>query len=186
MTLEQALSSPGSLLGAWEARPPNETGRGFSLYRIIESRLERLANQRVPETARGSLSEDLVRRGIRVAAYSDDVVWCSDDQGFTLWDSDSRLTAQGEGDQLRLKDGRVILISEVQSVTSFASQDMVHRGVQLDLRDGTGLVVLDDRDEYPTIDPGYGRDMLTVDAAWAFSIARSLATWMHVPHVSKI
>jgi hypothetical protein len=185
MTFEEALATPGPLVAAWEGWR-RQADRKLLLF-SVEPTPTMLASTSVPDSGRDAMSNDLRKRGVRVGAYVPlkDLFWCADDQGFALW-SWSRLLAHGNNGDLELADGRSVTGSQVRSVTSFVENEMIHRGVRLELADGSSVVVVDEQSSAAEGDPSYNRDNLSIDAAWAHYLGAALATWMGKPHVNQV
>jgi len=185
MTLEQALATPGPLVAAWEGWT-SRADRTLLVY-SVQSKPSKLAEAAVPEPERDALSRDLRKRGVRIGTWVplSDRFWCSDEQGFALW-SLTRLEADGRNGDLQLADGRHVSAAQVRTVTSFVEDGMTHRGVRLELADGSSIVVADEEDSAPLADPTYNRDNLSIDAAWASYLGAALAKWLGKPHVNQV
>jgi hypothetical protein len=185
MTLDEALASTEPLVAAWEG-PSSRHDRRLIVF-SVGAKPTQLAVIAVPEAGRDAVLADLQKRGVRVGTWvpQSDRFWCVDDQGFTLW-SLSHLEADGKNGELRVASGRRVSAAQVRSVTSFVEDEMVHRGVRLELTDGSSVVVADEEDSAAIGDPGYNRDNLSIDAAWADYLGAALAKWMGKPHVNQV
>ncbi|HEY1959880.1 MAG TPA: hypothetical protein VGH28_29935 [Polyangiaceae bacterium] len=185
MNLERALAMPGPLVAAWEAWTARPDRR--LLVFSLQPKPARLALVAVPETERAAMSSDLRQRGIRVGIWvpHSEYFWCDDDQGFDLWSS-SRLELEGKHGNLQLADGRRVSAASVASVASFVDEDMVHRGVRLELADGSSVLVAEERDPAALGDPTYNVDNFSIEAAWTDYLGAALASWLGKPHVNRL
>jgi hypothetical protein len=183
MTVEEALKQPGRLLGVWDI---GGTPAGVLVYVLPEAgeRLRLLAHEDRAEEAKDATLGAIRSSGARVA-YSfaaNEFIW-SPEQGFSAWSSSGEEVFRGDDRELRLQDGRVIPKSQVTRVVSFFDEDhWGHRGIQLELRDGSTAVAIEERDRAAEIDPTYGIDYVMIDAAWGTFLGRHLAEWLGVPH----
>lgn len=79
--------------------------------------------------------------------------------------------------------GQRVHTSDVRAVVSFVDDDLIHRGVSVELGNRTRIVFVDEYDETAQLDPTYSRnDLLVSDARWVSMLGRDLAAWLHVPH----
>jgi hypothetical protein len=183
-TIDEALTTPGPLVAAWECWTARPT-RTLVLY-SVRSTPKLLARIEVSEAESYAKSTELARRGVRVGAYAplSDRFWCVDREGFALW-SMTRLELEGKGGELFFADGRRVRGAEVRAVTPFVENDMLHRGVRLELVDGSSVVIADEEDSAPLADPTYNRDNLAIDAAWTEYLGAALAKWLGKEHVDE-
>ena len=151
MTLDEALATPGPLVAAWESWTAR-ADRALIVF-SVRSKVTLVATIAMPNAERDQLSEELRRRGVRVGTFSphDDHFWCVDEQGFTLWSMSAGLELEGKAGDLKLADGRRASAPQIRSVTSFVENEMVARGVRLDLVDGSSLIVARDEDLASTV-----------------------------------
>jgi hypothetical protein len=183
--IEKALEHAGPLVAAWQTWT-DAADRGLYVFSVAGGRAKQLAEARVAESGRSAATDDLHRRGIRVGAHDprNEHVWCADDDGLAVW-SASGLRAESAGGELRV-GGRAVRRGDVRGVVSFVSEDMVRRGVRLELSDGGEVVIAEDEDSAPLADPTYNADNLAIDASWARYLGAALAKWLGVPHVNQI
>lgn len=185
LAIWEVLATEGSLVVAWEAW----TTRGDKTLLVysVQSRPTQLIETDVPASNQDAMSKDLRQRGVRVGEFvpRSQYFWCADDKGFALW-SLARLEAEGTHGDLVLAAGRRVTNSQVRAVVSFVSDDMVHRGVRLDLDNGSRVVVAQDEDLAPIADPGYDVANLAIDASWARHLGIALANWLNRPHIDQV
>lgn len=186
MTLDEALATPGPLVAAWEGWTTKPERRLMVLS--VQPKPKLLMTAAVPKDDRDAMSADLGRRGVRVGMFAphNDHFWCADDQGFTLWSISGGLELEGKAGNLVLADGRHVTAAQVQSVTSFVENEMIHRGVRLELVGGKSMIVADEEDPAAEGDPTYNRDNLSIDAAWVDYLGAALAKWLGKPHVNQV
>jgi len=184
-SIEHALSHPGAKVAAWEAGTAEK--EGWLRILSVEARPVQLVRVQVPGVDRQQLTDGLRRKGVRIGAYDNgqEFFWCADEHGFALW-SASRLEMEGKEQELQFADGHRIPVSGINSVVSFVDASMVHRGVRLDVADGSDVTVVDEEDSAPLADPTYNVTNLSIDASWAWHLGAALATWLNRPHVNQI
>jgi uncharacterized protein YjbI with pentapeptide repeats len=170
----------GPLLAAWDELGGTAT---LLVCTTAAGRVEILARCRMPVAERPAAEKELRRRGHRIGATDgpSEFFWSSDG-GFTVWSFTARL-ADGTRDELRLAGGRELPTAEIARVVSFLDEGSLgHRGVQVELKDGSEAVIAEEDEPAARIDPTYGMDNVMIDGAWAHFLGRDLAAWLGVPH----
>jgi hypothetical protein len=183
MTIEQALASAGPLLAFWDEACLDDEWLG--IYRDAGGKPELLAYSTVDGSARAATTADLRRRGVRVGgtAGTSPFFW-SDDGSFTVWSLSGRV-AQGAPGEITT-GGRTVRGADVAQVVSFYDDDDYgHRGVLLELKDGSMVVAVEERDPASRA-PGYGMDNLAMEGQWATHLGRALAKWLGASHKNLI
>jgi hypothetical protein len=182
-TVEEALTHDGPLLAVWDDSTTPET---LFVYDIASGRPERLAFTRDAALDKAGLTASLRSRGVMVgAAHGSELVWVEDD-GFLVW-SRAGVVAEGHALGLWLADGRTLRKPDVVRVISFFDEDAPgHRGVEVELKDGTSAVVVEEHDPAAELDPTYNLENVMIDAAWATFLGRALAGWLGVPHTDEV
>lgn len=187
MTVEEALNQPGPLLGVWDI---GGTPAALCVYALpLAGRPHRLlAREDRAEADKEATLGELRRRGIRVAfAFgAGEFVWSKED-GFSAWSSSGEEVFSGNERELRLCTGHVVEKRDVVRVVSFFDDEAWgHRGIQLELGNGSLVVAIEERDRTAEIDPTYGIDNVMIDAAWGTFLGRDLAAWLGVPHRDEL
>lgn len=183
MTIEEALREPQPLIAVWDESRRQDAWLG--VYALPPGQAPTLlAHEEVAATERSTRTDALRAQGVRVGTTArGPAIWAIDDT-FDIW-SDSGANVSASREVVRVA-GRAISASDVASVTTFVDGSRCHRGVRLDLRDGTNVLVAEEHDPTPELDPTYGWDMLTIDAFWASLMGNRLAQWLGVRHINEI
>lgn len=183
MTIQEAIEQGQPLIAAWDESRSNDAWLGVYALPLDRAPVL-LAHEQMPPDDRARRTVELRGKGVRVGATArGPAIWAIDD-GFDLWQGNGQhVVATREAVHC---GGRVVAAKDVASVTTFVDDSRCHRGVRLDLHDGTTLVLADEHDLAPEVDPTYGRDMLMVDAFWASLLGSRLAQWLAVNHVNEI
>jgi hypothetical protein len=103
---------------------------------------------------------------------------------FTIW-TDNGVLIEATPSLIRV-GARLVARDDVADVATFVDESRCHRGVRLDLRDGSTVIVVEERDDTPELEPTYGRDMLLFDTHWAGMLGSRLATFLAVEYVDGI
>lgn len=183
MTILEALASPGPLIAAWDEGRTKEPWLG--VYSVAgPGRPRLLAHESVPAGEREPRTATLRARGVRIGSVAGHgpAIWSVADD-FRIWHEGGVVVATHNA--LRVGD-RSLTSDRIAGVATFVEDDRSHRGVRLDLTDGTSIVLTDERDAAAEMDPTYGWDNLAVDAFWASMLGKQLAEWLHVPHHDDI
>jgi hypothetical protein len=185
MTVDEALRHEGPLVAVWDH--VSDDPEWLGIYAAASGRMQLLAHTRVPTAQKDATTADLRRRGVRIGATcgASPFLW-SKDRGFTVW-SLSAVVADGAGPELKLGDGRVVRVADAARVVSFLDEDSLgHRGVKVELKDGSHVVVVEEDHPAYQLDPTYSMDNVMIDAAWATYLGRDLASWLDVPHRDEL
>jgi hypothetical protein len=174
MDVVEALRQPGQLVAAWDEGSDDSW---LGIYLAGDSGVVLLAFERNAGDARRA---DLAARKIPVGATSGgEFVWAPVGEQLIIWNLRSRLAVAGKH-EIAARGQRV---ADVARVTSFVQAgDLGHRGVRVERSSGGHLVIAEEHDPTPTIDPTYDRTNLLVDGLWAALLGRALASWLGVPH----
>jgi hypothetical protein len=184
MTLDQALQYPGDLLAVWSSDGLAET---LQVCAVADGRLDRLAAARLPLEEREARTEALRTRGVRIGPTDGPSQFCwSVDGRFTVW-SLTGVMVETDGDTLVCEDGRAVARTEVDRVVSFLDPGSLgRRGVKVVTAYGDEVVLVEEDDPAPALDPAYGIDNVMIDAAWASFLGRDLAGWLGAPHDDEL
>ena len=177
MTFEEAIAAPGRKYQAW-GDEVQDGHRVAMIYRLGEGGAEQLAWRQVPEADRGAVTTDLETRGLPVAGYDffSGFIWITSDAGVEVYHRTGKML-EATGDRATIEDGRVIPRSEIAMVIAFANADYVYRGVKAALRSGEEIPLVTEASSAAMGDPTYSRNELLVEAAWAGTIGRAIASW---------
>ncbi len=178
---QQGASVRGDFVAAWDYSTGPDSMLG--IYTVGNTGATLVGHAAIPAHRRTAAASSLRRLGLRVGGTygGHQLIWVADDRGCSVWSRDT-LRVEGTGVELNLA-GRSVHTSDVRAVVSFIDDDLIHRGVSLELRDGKNVVFVDEYDEVAQLDPTYGRnDLLMSDARWVSVLGRDLAAWLHVPH----
>lgn len=183
ITVLDALAGPGPLIAAWDEGRTKEPWLGVYLV-AGPGRPKLLAHENVPAGERESRTAALRASGVRIGSVAGHgpAVWSIADD-FRIWHEGGLVVATK--DAVRIGD-RSIVPDRIAGVATFVEDERSHRGVRLALRDGTSIVLTDERDAAAEMDPTYGWDNLAIDAFWASLLGRHLAEWLQVPHQDDI
>jgi hypothetical protein len=107
-------------------------------------------------------------------------VWAFDDTG-EIW-SKSGCLASGPRGQWKVGATPIPASSVVAVASFYDNEDYGHRGVKLELRGGTQLLVIEEFDAASKHDPTYNWDNLLEDGAWTSELSRDLAKWLQCAH----
>jgi hypothetical protein len=177
---EDALASPGPLVGAFSVT--DDDGRlTLSIYSVAQGVPRQLAIRMVPEDEKDRVARELETAGVRVGEY--------DEAGSHIWSrTKTQLTAWGpRGRVLDCHDEvidlghRTLAKREVKAVVTWAEESKVGRGLRVELQDGALVDVADETASAAITDPGYSRNELLFDSAWAGILGRRLADWIGCP-----
>lgn len=169
------------LVAAWDYSAAVDCGLG--IYAVGNAGAKLAGYAVVPAHKRSTVAAALRRFGLRVGGTygGHGLVWIVDEHGCSVWSKDA-IRVTGTGVELNLK-GQPVPTADVHAVVSFVDDDLVHRGVSLELRNGQSIVFVDEYDETAQLDPTYSRnDLVMSDAHWVSMLGRDLAGWLHVPH----
>lgn len=178
MDVDEALRQPGQLVAAWDEGSDDSW---LGIYVAGDSGVVLLAFERNAGAARRA---DLAARNVPVGATSGgEFVWAPVGEQLVCWNLGSRLAVAGKRD-IAAGGQRV---ADVVRVTSFVQAgDLGHRGVRVERAGGGQLVIAEERDPTPAMDPTYDRTNLLIDGLWAVLLGRALAEWLGVPHDDQI
>ena len=186
MPLAEALLQPWSRIAAWD-----RSSEGEGKLRIVAYDNEQaavIARGPVPADARPELEQHLVRNGILLGATcrACSVYWVIDDTRCLIVTHEAGITMSLSGSTL-LAAGQTISRDTIRAVRSFVDDaDIGHRGVQLELQNGTEVFVAEEHDLSPEFDPTYDRMNLEIDAGWIVHLGRELAQFLQVPHHDEL
>ena len=178
MNVDEALQQSGQLVAAWDE---GSDDGWLGIYAYSDSGVKLLAFERNAGPKRRA---ELAARKLPVGATSGgEFVWAPVGDQFVAWNLRTRLFVAGKREVIA--GGQ--RVADAARVTSFVDDDNLgHRGVRVERATGGQLVLADEHDPTPEMDPTYNRDNLTIDAAWASALGRALAKWLDVPHVDQI
>lgn len=170
---EQALGAGGTLVAAWDYG--DNASERLVLHAVGENGAKELAETSVPQATRQDLVDRLIARGVRVGAMygGTPFTWVVDEQGFAVWTETARTAGSSER------------IANVDHVHVWLGENRGHRGVRLELKDGTALLIAEERRASHELIT-YGQDDLLYETYWASYMAFDLALWHEVPIVSDI
>lgn len=157
------------------------------LYALRGGRLTLRASLRLSDDGAEAMREKLRSLGVRQARryWPGEHIWTAEG-GFTIWSKDL-VVADGRDGVLELASGAVVRKADARRVVSFLDEeDIAHRGVAVELRDGSRVVVAEERDTSSYCDPTYGMDNVMLDAAWATFLGRDLKAWLGVEHTDEL
>lgn len=174
--LAAAPGRPAPLVAAWDCKSKGHTV--VNLYAVGAAGAKLVAGTEIVPDQREAMNDRLRAHGLRIGAtYSyDPFVWVMDDRGLAIW-SDTALVTDGA----QLPAGEVRRV-----VTFFDAGDLGHRGVRVELAGGATIVLVDEHDPQPRLDPFYDQGSLETDLAWAFYLGQHLAAWLGVPHLDQL
>jgi len=184
MTIQEALATPGPLVALWDDSRTADAWLG--IYKLGPN-LKLLACELMSAEQRPPRTAELRERGVRIGATTgtSPCSW-SDDGSFIIW-SEQVVGIEASRTEIRCADGRRVGAGEVVRVVSFIDADARgHRGVRLDLVDGTHVIIVEERDQVAELDPTYGWDNVAIDALWVSLLGQRLATWLAVPHHDEL
>jgi hypothetical protein len=120
------------------------------------------------------------RRGETDAMYATrwNLLWASDPT-FCVWDRRGKRAWVEHGCLCLERD--VLEREQLRAVEAYVERGAVERGVRISLVSGKPRVIARQREWMVKIDPTYDHIDLFVDASWARSLARSLATALQIP-----
>lgn len=174
MTIEEALEQPGLLVAAWDEATTGEAWLG--IYRAGDTGVKLLAHERMPESARAKRTAEVSKRASLGTTSGGEFVWSTIGDELVVWSLRQRVCAIGKGEA-----------KAAARVTSFVDgNDLGHRGVRLERKTGAPLVLAEEHDPAPEMDPTYDRANVAIDAAWASALGRDIARWLGVPHTDQI
>jgi hypothetical protein len=155
----------------------------IGVYRVGDHGASLVASRTLPSDGRAVYRDVLRGLGLRIGKkyLGHEFVWVIDDLGCCVWSS-SDIRMRGTALELSLPTG-IVHTSDVRAVVSFVDDDLIHRGVRLELVNGKQPLLVDEFDEIAEMDPTYGRDNLELsEAHWVSVLGRDFAAWLHVPH----
>jgi hypothetical protein len=178
MNVDEALKQPGQLVAVWDE---GSDDNWLGIYVAGDSGVKLLAFERNAGAARRA---DLATRKVPVGATAGgEFVWAPVGEQLVVWNLRNRLAVAGKQDVVASGQR----VADVARVTSFVDGDNLgHRGVRVDRATGGQLVIAEEHDPTPEMDPTYDRANLTVDALWATLLGRALAKWLGVKHDDQI
>lgn len=186
MTLEDALALKGLRIAAWDR---SSGGAGIlSIVALDRKRAEVVAQETVAKTEQAATEEKLRQHGILIGGTCRrcDFVWVFDGAHCCVVRLDHGVEAEAIGGDLVI-GGRRFPVQNVRAVVSFVDRaNIAHRGVKLQLANGSEPVVVEEIDLAPGVDPGYGRTNLEIDAGWIVFLGRELAANLHVRHRDEL
>lgn len=185
MSLNEALMRHEPRVGAWDYKSAGH--RTLRVYAVGLSGAKLLAVEEVADDAREDTNDRLRRRNVRVGGTHRDqqYVWVFDEKGAAIW-SETALVAQGTSTELGVGKASVQRAQVVTIETFFDKNDIGHRGVRCVRKDGGALVVVEERDESPKLDPTYDAGNLEADIEWAYYLGQDLSLWLDVPHHDQV
>lgn len=185
MSLNEALMRHEPRVGAWDYKSAGH--RTLRVYAVGLSGAKLLAVEEVDADKREEINDRLRGRNVRIGGTHRDqqYVWVFDEKGAAIW-SETALVAQGTSTELGIGKASVPR-SQVEKVeTFFDPKDLGHRGVRCVRKDGSTLVVVDERDESPRLDPTYDTGSLETDIEWAYYLGQDASLWLDVPHYDQV
>lgn len=184
MTLEQALDHPGELLALWDFGARDEK---LLVCSVAGGKLSVIASADMSQGDREQWSAMLAAKGVRQGATSGVAPFCWSKEGaFTVWSlTDAVVTSSG--DTIEVAGGARIRKGDVARVWTFLDPaSRGHRGVRVVTRAGEPVTIVEEHDPVARLDPTYGMDNVSIDAAWATFLGRDLAAWLGVPHADEL
>ena len=145
MTIDEALGQPGELIAAWDGAADLDEWLGVFAVSAAGARL--LAHERMPVERRAAREAELRGRGVRLGSTcgTNPHVWSGAPDRFAVW-SDHARVAEATKAEVALGGTRVP-VAAIRAVVSFvAPRDKGHRGVRLERRGGTALVLAEEHD----------------------------------------
>ena len=182
MNVDEALRQPGQLVAAWDDTTDDLAWLG--IYAAGDGGVRLLADERIDVVARDKRLADLAKRAVLHGSTSGgELVWCVAGEQFMAWNLRRRLFVAGRREVI----AGDTCVADIVRVTSFVDPENVgHRGVRLERASGGQLVLVEEHDPTPEMDPTYDRSNVAIDAAWASALGRALASWLAVAHDDQI
>ena len=181
MKLEEALTFPGQLVAAWD----EDDAGWLGIFAATESGVKLLFHERAPEAQRAAISEALKDKAAIGATAGGEYVWAQIGGALVAWNFKAKLFAI-DAEAIRLGDN-VVPTAQAARVTSFVDEnDLGHRGVRIERKMGGPLVIAEERDPTPEMDPTYDRSNVAIDAAWASALGRAVARALGLQHTDQI
>ena len=181
MKLEEALTFPGQLVAAWD----DSDEAWLGIFAATESGVKLLFHERVLEAQRAAVSEALAEKAAIGATAGGEYVWAKIGGALVAWNFKKKLFAV-DAEAIRVGDN-VVPTVQATRVTSFVDDnDLGHRGVRVERKMGGPVVIAEERDPTPEIDPTYDRSNVALDAAWASALGRAVARALGLQHVDQI
>jgi len=182
MNVDEALRQPGQLVAAWDDTTDDVAWLG--IYSAGDSGVKLLADERIGTVARDKRLAELAKRPVLLGATSGgELVWSIAGDQFMAWNLRQRLFVAGRREVV----AGDVCVADIVRVTSFvAPENLGHRGVRLERASGGQLVLAEEHDPTPEMDPTYDRSNVSIDAAWASALGRALSSWLGVAHDDQI
>jgi hypothetical protein len=184
MTIEQALDYPGELVAIWDWGADDER---LLVCSIADGKLTVMASAEMSKAERQARAERLRERGVRQGATSGVApFYWSNDGRFTVW-SLTETPVDSSAETIKTAKGARVRKADVARVWTFLDQESLgHRGVRVVTKSGAAITIAEEEDPAAQLDPTYGMDNVSIDAAWATFMGRDLAAWLGVPHVDDM
>ncbi|MBA3460913.1 MAG: hypothetical protein H0T46_13170 [Deltaproteobacteria bacterium] len=184
--LEAALAQAGPRVAAWDRSI--EGDGSLTVVAITRDTATLLARERVPKAERAALEQRLRDHRILIGNTfrNCDYVWVVEDEHCAVVKIEGGVVAEAIGANLMVT-GRRVNIHNIKSIVSFVdAADIAHRGVKVNLADGSQMIVAEEHDQAPSFDPTYGRQNLEIDAGWIVALGHDLATNLGIAHHDEI
>lgn len=185
MTVDEAIQQPGELVGAWDGAATGHEWLG--IYAVGDGGAKLLAHERTDAAGRQRREAALRARKIRIGdTVGGEHVWTNDGaRELVAWNRTQRLFVATRSD-VRVRD-LVVPLGRIQRVASFVDRfDLGRRGVGIECTGAPPVVLVEEHDPTPAMDPTYDRSNVALDAAWASALGRDLSGWLGVPHDDQI
>ncbi|HRE89175.1 MAG TPA: hypothetical protein PK095_08545 [Myxococcota bacterium] len=187
VSFEDAIARSDPRFAAWDITTRGDEAL-VSIFAIDRAGgAIQLASRRVRASERSNIDKALVEAGLAIGAYDlrCDFVWVDQPTGFTVFDNRARRVLADET-HVHLLFDEVVRRSDLTQVETWASDDMVERGIIGVTYDGRRVPLLLDHVPAVAADPDYDRTDLRFETRWCEVVGRRLAAWADVPFHHRI
>lgn len=182
LSFEDAIARPGPHFAAWDITPRGDEAL-VSIFAVDRSGgATQLASRRVRAAEKSAIDADLAAAGLAVGGYDlrCDFVWVDQPSGFTVYDNRARRVL-ADATHLHLLFDEVVRRGDLARVQTFASPDMVERGVVGLTTSGNHVALVVEHVPSVAADPDYDHDDLLFETGWCEVVGRRIAQWADVP-----
>jgi hypothetical protein len=186
MSIEQALAQPGPMVAAWNLDLEADGTRALAVYDVSKG-MERVAWRKHAEAEVPGITEALAARGVVTGRYDSyrPLMWRSTGDAVEAWNEDGLALQARDGVIIDAIDRR-FPVSALRAIVGYVEEDMVDRGIQVELLDGKRQTVVYQLSAPASADPTYNRNDLLMDSGWVSALGRELAGWARLPWRDEI